>query len=82
VKAPHSGPAPSAARPRGGTTDAADAGRTAVAQAVPMPAPHKLSIAWLAAWLLTACTATTPRSGEAPQPGLPEPGEVSPRQVQ
>jgi hypothetical protein len=38
----------------------------------------KLTIALAFAGLLAACTATAPRHAT----GLPEPGEVSPRQVQ
>jgi hypothetical protein len=71
--APHCGPVASAARPT-----AADAGRTARAQADAMPLLLKPTIALALAGLLAACTATAPRQAT----DLPEPGEVSPRQVQ
>lgn len=47
-----------------------------------MPLLLKPTIALALAGLLVACTATVPRTAEPHATGLPEPGEVSPRQVQ
>jgi hypothetical protein len=46
-----------------------------------MPLLLKPTIALALAWLLAACTATAPRTTEPHATGLPEAGEVSPRQV-